>query len=135
MTDQTPTQDNTAALQELCALWCDTKKDENRAAAARAEIEAKIVAITGHKPKGATTVKIPGFKTTVTGVLNTKMDWAKWEAVKAQFPENLRPVKFKPELDEPGVTYLAENHPDLYTLLPITVTPGKTSVKVEPVLE
>jgi hypothetical protein len=119
-------------IEHLCAEWIRAKAAENKAAEERIAIENKIIAIVGAKAEGAETHKIADqWKLTVAGRVTRKMDWAKWETVKNQIPEALRPVKFKPELDERGVKYLQANEPAIYALLPIEVKPAKTAVTVE----
>jgi hypothetical protein len=116
--------------KELAQQWLDAKQREREANAERIKIEEQIVAALGKRDEGAQSHKIDGFKITVTGKVTRKMDWDKWEVVKDQIPEALRPIKLKPELDERGVKYLKENKPDIYGLLPITVAPAKTGVDV-----
>lgn len=122
-------------LTTLCEQWLMHKAAETRAAAARVAVENDIILVVGRREEGAQSTTVPGFKLTITGKLIRKMDWAKWETVKARIPEVLHPVKLKPELDATGVKWLAANRPELYTLLPIEVKPAKTAVEVERVEE
>ena len=117
-------------LNELSEEWLSAKDKELKATADRVAIEQEIILLTGQKEEGAQTHKIDGFVIEVKGVINRKMDWAKWDEIKDQIPEALRPIKLKPELDVTGVKYLKANEPDIYALLPITVTPGKTGVTI-----
>ena len=125
--------DATKTLEQLSGEWLDAKRDENKAAKQRIEIEDQIVALTGKKDEGSQTHDATGFKVTVTGKISRKMDWDKWELVKTQISPHLHPVKFKPELDDKGVKYLQANEPDIYKLLPIEVKPAKTAVEVKAV--
>ena len=118
-------------LEQLSADWLQTKKAEATANKLRVAIEDQIVALTGKKDEGSQTVEATGFKVTVTGKVSRKMDWDKWETIKAQIAPNLHPVKFKPELDEKGVKYLQANEPEIYALLPIEVKPAKTAIEVK----
>ena len=120
-------------IEQLCTDWLQAKKAEQKANAERIAIEEQIVSLTGKRDEGAKTVDATGFKITVTGKISRKMDWKAWETIKAQIPADMHPVKFKPELDEKGVKWLADNQPDIYKLLPITVAPAKTAVEVKPV--
>lgn len=122
-------------LDQLSAAWLAAKKAENTAAKERAAIEEQIVAMTGKRDEGAQTHEAEGFKVTVTGKVSRKMDWDKWETVKAQIAPNLHPIKYKPELDEKGVKYLQANEPEIYALLPIEVKPAKTAIEVKRVEE
>lgn len=118
-------------LEQLVAEWRVAKKAEATANKERAAIEEQIVALTGKKDEGSQTHEVEGFKVTVTGKVSRKMDWDKWEQVKAQIAPNLHPVKYKPELDEKGVKYLQANEPEIYALLPIEVKPAKTAIEVK----
>jgi len=118
-------------LNELCKDWLVAKADELAANKRRVEIEEKIVAITGKKDDGSETHALDHFKVTVKGVMYTKMDWDKWRDVAPQIPAELHPVKTKQELDDKGVKWLRHNRPELYKLLPIEMTPGKTGVEVK----
>lgn len=120
-------------IEQLCTNWLAAKKAEQKANAERVAIEDSIVALTGKRDEGAKTVDATGFKITVTGKISRKMDWKAWETIKAQIPADMHPVKLKPELDEKGCKWLADNQPDIYKLLPIEVKPAKTAVEVNPV--
>jgi len=118
-------------LEQLSADWLKAKAEEAAANKRRIGIEEKIVALTGKRDEGSQTIEATGFKVTVTGKVSRKMDWDKWETIKAQIAPNLHPVKFKPELDEKGVKYLQANEPEIYALLPIEVKPAKTAIEVK----
>mgnify|MGYP000237460379 CR=1 FL=1 len=120
-------------LEQLSAEWLAAKKAEAAASKQRTAIEEQIVALTGKRDEGAQTIEAEGFKVTVTGKISRKMDWDKWEAIKAKIAPNLHPVKYKPELDEKGVKYLQANEPEIYALLPIEVKPAKTAIEVKAV--
>lgn len=124
-------EDGAQTLEKLCADWLRAKTYEANANNLRILIEEQIVALTGKKDEGAKTVEADGFKLTITGKVSRKMDWDKWNAVKAQIPAQLHPVKFPPELDEKGVKYLKLNEPAIYALLPLEVKPAKTAVDVK----
>lgn len=117
-------------IEELCVKWLGAKQAETEWNLRRIEIEEQIVKITGKRDEGSETSDHGTYKVTVTGKVSRKMDWDKWKAVQDKIPESLRPVKYKPELDEKGVKYLQANEPEVYALLPITVTPAKTAVEV-----
>lgn len=121
------------SLEALCADWLAAKDVERKATADRVAIEDQIVAITGKRDEGAQTHEAGAFKVAVTGKVTRKMDWDKWDQVKASIPANLHPVKLKPELDEKGVKWLRDNQPDLYALLPMETKPAKTAVEVKAV--
>ena len=118
------------SIESLSAAWLSAKAAEEAANKARVAIEEQIIAALGQKEEGAQTHNINGFKIEIVGKLNRKLDFAAWDLIKEQFPENLRPIKVKEELDERGVKYLQQNEPELYALLPMQVKPAKTAVKV-----
>lgn len=124
--------DKSAALAKLAAKWQQAKEQEQKANALRVEIEDKIVQLAGKRDEGAQTIEVPGFKITTTGKVSRTMDWEKWAEIASQFPQELRPVKLKPELDATGVKWLQTHRTDLYKLLPITVKPAKTAVEIKP---
>lgn len=118
-------------VKGLCRDWIEAKKAEAAANAKRVAIEAKLIEVVGAKKVGSQTTNESGFKVVTTGKENTKLNFDEWEKVKDQFPVEMRPIKTKEELDESGVKWLKENKPELYKLLPIEITPAKTSVKIE----
>jgi len=84
------------------------------------------------KAEGATSFEVDGYKLTITGRINRKIDGKLWEMIKAQIPEVLHPVRYKPEIDLKGVRYLQENNEKMYAIFSecLTATPGKPSVSV-----
>ncbi len=118
-------------VKELAQKWLDAKEAEREANAYRIKLEQEIVSALGKRDEGAQTHNVEGFKVTITGKVSRKMDWRAWESIENAIPPSLRPVKMKPELDEKGVKYLQANEPELYKLLPLTVTPAKTAVEIE----
>lgn len=122
-------------LETLCREWLEAKQAEAKAARDRIAIEERIIFHTGKRDEGSQTHEFNGYKITVTGKVSRKMDWKKWEVIKAQIPPNLHPIKTKLELDEKGVKYLQSNEPEVYALLPIEVTPAKTAIEVKAIEE
>ncbi len=120
-------------IEQLCTQWLEAKAAERKATDMRVAIEEQIIAVTGKRDEGAKTVDANGFKITVTGKITRKMDWAAWETAKLGIPNEMHPVRYKPELDERGVKWLAEHKPDYYKMLPIESKPAKTSVDIKPV--
>lgn len=122
----------TLTLEELATEWLTAKADEARANKRRIQIEEHIVALTGKRDEGSQTHDLGKFKISVTGKTSRRMDWDKWEQVKAQIHPDLWPVKMKPELDEKGVKWLQQNEVEIYAL-PIEVKPAKTAIEVKAV--
>jgi hypothetical protein len=117
-------------IEALATAWELAKTAEQQANAERVKIEEQLIAALGQKEEGAVTHKVGDFKIEIVGKINRKLDFAAWDLVKDQFPENLRPIKVKEELDEKGVKYLQQNEPQLYAILPLEIKPAKTAVKV-----
>lgn len=117
--------------KELAEALLRAKATERKANADRIAAEEALIAALGKRDEGAQTHNIDGYKITITGKVSRKMDWKAWIEVEESIPAHLRPVKMKPELDEKGVKYLRDNEPEIYKLLPLTVTPAKTAVDIE----
>lgn len=118
-------------IESLATDWLRAKGEEAAANKKRVKIESQLVELIGKKDEGSQTQKVGNFKITTTGKVTRKMDWEKWESIKGQIAPVLHPVKTKKELDEKGVKWLQENEPELYKLLPITVTPAKTAIDIK----
>jgi hypothetical protein len=126
MTTKTPEQ----LAQDLIAA----KAAEAAANKERVAIEEQLIAVLGAKPEGAETHELSnGLKVTITGKMTYKADMAKLMAVVHELPENMRPVKMEPKLDETGAKYLRANEPEVWAKLAsaITVTPAKTAVSIK----
>lgn len=117
-------------IEALSADWIAAKAAEEAANKARIDIENRLIAALGQKEEGAQTHNIGQYKIEIVGKVSRKLDFAAWDIIKDKFPENLRPIKVKEELDEKGVKYLQQNEPQLYAILPLEVKPAKTAVKV-----
>lgn len=117
-------------IEALSAEWIAAKSAEEAANKARIAIEEQIIAALGQKEEGAQTHNVGNYKVEIVGKISRKLDFAAWDIIKDKFPENLRPIKVKEELDEKGVKYLQQNEPHLYAILPLEIKPAKTAVKV-----
>lgn len=122
--------DNVAPLAQA---WLDAKRAESAANAQRLQIEKELCGALDVPDEGSKTIKIDGFKITVTQPITRKIDLDAWEKVKAHCPENLLPVKTKIEADGTGCKYLAEKEPKIWAKIAkaFTSTPAKTAIKVE----
>lgn len=127
---------NTTAL--LVAELQAAKIAEAKAIERRIDAEMALIAELGQpKAEGATSYKIPGYRITVTGVVNRTVDPVMLAQVKAVMPPGLfdQAIRYKPDIILTGLRYLQNNEPEAYGLLAqaITAKPGKTQVKVEPI--
>ena len=124
-------------LNDLAAEYAAAKDAEAQWAARRRELAAQIQAATGHDSEGQKTYDAGDWKITVKAPLIRSMDWAQWEAISEQIPENLHPVRYRKELDEKGVQWLADNDPHAWAILApcLTTKPGAVQVTVKPVEE
>ena len=122
-------------LYELAVAYALAKDAETQWAARRRELAAEIQAATGHDSEGQKTYDADGWKVTVKAPLIRSLDWAHWDAISEQIPENLHPVRYRRELDEKGVQWLMAHEPDLYLVLShaLTTKPGAVQVTVKPV--
>lgn len=123
----------TDKLNQLANAWKKAKLVEAGAIKARIDIENKIIAITGAKEEGSKTHPAGELKITVTGKINRSLDVVAWDAIAPKVPEQLRPVKYKPEIDIKGLRYLESNEPKIYKLVAqaIVAKPGKTAVEIK----
>ena len=122
------TTNRTAA--DAASDWMTAKNMENEANKLRLEAEAELVKFLGAKTEGAESHQIGPYKATITGKLNRKVDWDAFH--KMDFPTELAPVKYKPELDSKGFRYLESNEPELFKRFGtvLTIEPAKTAVTV-----
>ena len=110
-----------------------TARSEYEAAKAALErAEKEICSSLSYKPEGATFHDVDGYKVTITGRINRKIDGFIWEVIKGKIPENLCPVKYKPEVDLKGLRYLIDSEPEVYQVFSecLTATPGKPSLSI-----
>lgn len=123
---------NPALIEELMR----SKRIEEEAKERRIEAEQAILAELGElKPEGQTVVKEAGYKVTITGSMNRRIDGAVLELIRQTIPAALfdQAIRWKPEVNLTGLRYLQNNEPDTYAILAeaITTTPAKPSVRVE----
>ena len=110
--------------------WMDAKSQEIAANKRRIEIEEEILSLVTSKTEGSESYQVGPYKVTLTGRLNRKVDWDMLP--KLGIPEDMLPLKHKPELDLKGLRYLESNEPEIYKTFckALTVEPAKTSVTV-----
>ena len=120
-------------LATLARDWLDAKRDEKKANMRRLDIEAQLAEALEIKSEGASTTHIEGYKITATQPVTRKVDPVAWEKVKNKLPTILWPVKFKLEADATGCKYLANNEPELWSMVAeaFEAKPGKIGFKIE----
>ena len=120
-------------LATLARDWLDAKRDEKKANMRRLDIEAQLAEALETKSEGASTTHIEGYKITATQPVTRKVDPVAWEKVKNKLPTILWPVKFKLEADATGCKYLANNEPELWSMVAeaFEAKPGKIGFKIE----
>lgn len=115
--------------------WIDAKSAEKAATAARIAVEDEILKAHPPPEEGQVTRDEDGFKITVKQEINRKLDDKKWEMIRDQIPEKLRPVQHVEQikLDVEGLKWLKVNEPGFYKLVAQCVTekPAKCNIKIE----
>lgn len=121
--------------EDLADAWRDHNEDMKSLMRIRDEIGEELARRLGTKPEGAQTHSVGGYKVTLTQRVNRTLDAKKWESIKENIPEGLRPVNYAPKLDIKGAKYLEDNEPDVWAEIAkaVTVKPGKVSVYVKEV--
>lgn len=119
----------------LAAQLQADKIEEAQATARRIATEQRLIELVGAKEEGDQRTVGREWKVITTGVLNRKFDVAALDAVREAMPAALfeQCVRYKPEPITAGLKYLRNNEAEAYAVLAqaLTVTPGKTQVRVE----
>lgn len=125
----------TAAAERLALA----KDAEHAATAARIAAESDLEHLVPAKPEGSTTTHVPGWKITVTGVINRTVDQEALQAIRSTVPPALfdQAFRYKAEPITAGLKFLQSNEPATYAVVAqaLTARPGKTAVKVERVAD
>ena len=125
-----PQMFNNRTVEDAASDWMDAKNEEIAANKRRIEIEEELLSFLTSKTEGSESHQIGPYKVTLTGRLNRKVEWD--ILPKLGIPEDLIPVRNKPELDLKSLRYLESNEPEMYKLFSkiLTIEPAKTSVTV-----
>lgn len=126
-----PHHNEVARASALCAAWLRAKATEEIARAKRIRIEEELLPLVETKAEGSKTTSVQGYKVEVKCGFSRKLEPDGFTAM-AAIPDGLRPVKFKPELDEKGLKFLQSNEPQYYSLIAqhLTVRPSKPSFTI-----
>jgi len=118
----------------VCIEWLNAKSDEKKANQRRLELEQELIEMLGMKCEGSKTHNLEGFKVTIKGSMNRKLDKDAYLGLASRIPADRNPVRVveKFELDDAGCRWLTENDPTVWGILAaaITTTPAKPSVTV-----
>lgn len=125
--------------KELFQAWLKAKKAEDQAREKRHTFELEIEALYPDFDGQSKTFKEDelGYSVNVKRNVSYKMNQERWQAVRVEIPEHLRPEKIKFDVDVKGFEYLKSSQDpeeiEIYKKISdcVTVTPGKTSIKVE----
>ena len=125
-----PLKKTNRTAEDAAADWMDAKNAEIKANKDRIAAEDELVALLGAKEEGGESHQIGPYKVSITGRLNRKVDFDVLD--KLNISADLKPVKYKPELDLKGLRYLESNEPEVYATFSkaLTIEPAKTSVTV-----
>lgn len=128
---------NNQPLEVLAQLWMSIKSKKKELDSQLLDVEKAMMENIQVPEEGSKTTNVEGYKIVAKGVVNRRLDVDKWDEIREQIPEALRPVKYKPSLDEAGVKWLRNNEPEIYTTLAgcITSKPGKTGFTITKVEE
>lgn len=122
------------SLAELGDLWLNLKSEENRAAAARREVEELIVALMPKRDEGSVSEEALDIKVTATWKMNRTVDAASLKAKWNDLPEIVRDAfTWKPELVLKQYRAIEAANPAAYAALAafVTTTPAKPALKIE----
>ena len=117
-------------VEDAAGDWMDAKNEEIAANKRRLELEEELLSFITSKTEGSESHQIGPYKVTLTGKLNRKVEWDM--IPKLGIPQEMLPLKQKPELDLKGLRYLESNEPETYKIFSraMTIEPAKTSVTV-----
>lgn len=124
----------TTTAEQLAQDYIAAKAAESKANKERIAIEEQLIKLLGAKPEGAETHELTnGLKVTITGKMTYKADMPVLLQLAGALPENMRPIKMEPKLDETGAKYLRNNEPEIWKMLApaIEVSPAKTGVTIK----
>ncbi len=122
------------SIEQLVSNLVAAKAEENIANKRRIKLEEQLVERLGKRDEGSQTHELAnGVKVTITGKMTYSADMGLLVQLAASLPENMRPIKVEPKLDETGAKYLRNNEPEAWAKLApaITIKPAKTAVTVK----
>lgn len=120
--------------QTLAERWLAAKQAEEVAKNRRLEIEASLLKLIPAREEGSQTTELPnGMKVRTTGKLTYKADIELLKALTSSWPEEVRPLRAKLEVDDALLRAIRLDRPDLWSALSVAVSvkPAKTYIVVE----
>lgn len=120
--------------QTLAERWLAAKQAEEVAKNLRLEIEAGLLKLIPAREEGSQTTELPnGMKVRTTGKLTYKADIELLKALTSSWPEEVRPIRAKLEVDDALLRAIRLDRPDLWSALSVAVSvkPAKTYIVVE----
>jgi hypothetical protein len=123
-------------LEKLAHRYLQLKAEENEAKEARRAVGEELAAALEHPDEGSKTHTVGGFKVTIKGTVNRKVDWELFDGVAFSLPPGIpAPVVVKRELDVVGLRWLQREQPEFYARIAraITAKPGAVLVEVRDV--
>jgi hypothetical protein len=122
-------------VEQIADDLASAKRAESDANKARVALEEELIkALAFDLVEGSSTYEVGEYKVTLTAKLTRKpTDMSVFvDAVIANIPEALRPIKVKPEVDATGLKYLLNTEPGLFAKIAkyVVTEPAKTAVAI-----
>lgn len=120
--------------QTLAEKWLAAKAAEEVAKNLRLSVEDQLLQLLPAREEGSQTTELAnGLKIRTTGKMTYKADLELLKAMTSSWPEDVRPIRAKLEVDEALLRAIRLDRPDLWAALSVAVTvkPAKTYLVVE----
>lgn len=120
--------------QTLAEKWLAAKAAEEVAKNLRLSVEAELLKVIPAREEGSRTTDLGnGMRVTTTGKMTYKADIDLLKAMTSSWPDEVRPIRAKLEVDEPLLRAIRTDRPDLWAVLSkaVTMKPAKTNIVVE----
>ncbi|CAB4166153.1 hypothetical protein UFOVP840_16 [uncultured Caudovirales phage] len=120
--------------QTLAEKWLAAKAAEEVAKNLRLSVEAELLKVVPAREEGTQTTELGnGMRIKTTGKMSYKGDIDLLKAITSSWPEEVRPIRAKLEVDEPLLRAIRTDRPDLWAVLSkaVSVKPAKTYIVVE----
>jgi hypothetical protein len=121
-------------IDQLTLKWQQAKQREFEARDERVGIEEQILALYPAREEGSSTVETDlGTKIRLTGKLTYKVDVIALHSMTIDWPEDVRPVRMKMEVDETKLKAIRQESPTMWAKIApaVTTKPAKTGVAIE----